>query len=74
LNGHTPFSAIVAFVSYLCAYLSLKKYNSIFNLNQDWFKNWQEWKDLCRELNCPRHRGAEVLEGRQGGEGDLRGV
>lgn len=25
LNGHTPFSAIVAFVSYMCAYLSNKK-------------------------------------------------
>ena len=26
LNGHTPFSSIVAFVSYLIAYLSNKKY------------------------------------------------
>ena len=25
LNGHTPFSALVAFISYLCAYLSNKK-------------------------------------------------
>lgn len=25
INGHTPFSAIVAFISYLCAYLSNKK-------------------------------------------------
>jgi len=31
LNGHTPFSAIVAFVSYLCAYLSLKKYIVLSN-------------------------------------------
>ena len=27
-------------------YLALKKYRSIFNLNEDWFKNWKEWKDL----------------------------
>ena len=27
-------------------YLSLKKYRSIFNLNEIWFKNWQEWHDL----------------------------
>ena len=25
LNGHTPFSALVAFISYLCAYLNCKK-------------------------------------------------
>lgn len=31
LNGHTPFSAIVAFVSYLCAYLSDKKYIVLSN-------------------------------------------
>ena len=31
LNGHTPFSAIVAFVSYLCAYLSRKKYIILSN-------------------------------------------
>lgn len=31
LNGHTPFSAIVAFVSYLCAYLSNKKYIVLSN-------------------------------------------
>jgi hypothetical protein len=31
LNGHTPFSAIVAFVSYLCAYLSGKKYIVLSN-------------------------------------------
>ena len=27
-------------------HLALKKYRSIFNLNEDWFKNWQEWHDL----------------------------
>ena len=31
LNGHTPFSAIVAFISYLCAYLSSKKYIVLSN-------------------------------------------
>lgn len=31
LNGHTPFSAIVAFISYLCAYLSGKKYIVLSN-------------------------------------------
>lgn len=31
LNGHTPFSAIVAFVSYLCAYLAGKKYIVLSN-------------------------------------------
>ena len=31
LNGHTPFSAIVAFTSYLCAYLSGKKYIVLSN-------------------------------------------
>ncbi len=31
LNGHTPFSAIVAFTSYLCAYLSNKKYIILSN-------------------------------------------
>jgi len=31
LNGHTPFSAIVAFTSYLCAYLLNKKYIILSN-------------------------------------------
>ena len=31
LNGHTPFSSIVAFTSYLCAYLSNKKYIILSN-------------------------------------------
>lgn len=31
LNGHTPFSAIVAFSSYLCAYLNGKKYIVLSN-------------------------------------------
>ena len=31
LNGHTPLSAIIAFVSYLCAYLSNKKYIVLSN-------------------------------------------
>lgn len=31
LNGHTPFSAIVAFVSYLCGYLLGKKYITLSN-------------------------------------------
>ena len=31
LNGHTPFSAIVAFTSYLCAYLNNKKYIVLSN-------------------------------------------
>ncbi len=31
LNGHTPFSALVAFISYLCAYLSGKKYIVLSN-------------------------------------------
>lgn len=31
LNGHTPFSSLVAFVSYLCAYMSNKKYIILSN-------------------------------------------
>ena len=31
LNGHTPFSAIVAFTTYLCAYLLGKKYIALSN-------------------------------------------
>ncbi len=31
LNGHTPFSALIAFVSYLCAYLQNKKYIILSN-------------------------------------------
>ncbi len=31
LNGHTPFSALVAFVSYLCAYLTNRKYIVLSN-------------------------------------------
>lgn len=31
LNGHTPFSAIVAFISYLCSYLFGKKYIALSN-------------------------------------------
>ena len=31
LNGHTPFSAIVAFISYLCCYLLGKKYIALSN-------------------------------------------
>lgn len=31
INGHTPFSALVAFISYLCAYLSNKKYIILSN-------------------------------------------
>ena len=31
LNGHTPFSAVVAFISYLCAYLSNKEYIVLSN-------------------------------------------
>lgn len=31
LNGHTPFSSLVAFVTYLCAYLSNKKYIILSN-------------------------------------------
>lgn len=31
LNGHTPFSALVAFLTYLCAYLSNKKYIVLSN-------------------------------------------
>ena len=31
LNGHTPFSALVSFVTYLCAYLSNKKYIVLSN-------------------------------------------
>lgn len=31
LNGHTPFSSLAAFVSYLCAYLSNKKYIVLSN-------------------------------------------
>jgi len=27
-------------------YLSLKKYRSLFSLNEEWFKNKQEWEDL----------------------------
>ena len=27
-------------------HLALKKYRSIFNLNEDWFKNWEEWNNL----------------------------
>ena len=31
LNGHTPFSALIAFVSYLCAYLTNRKYIVLSN-------------------------------------------
>ncbi len=31
LNGHTPFSALVAFVSYLCAYMTNRKYIILSN-------------------------------------------
>lgn len=31
LNGHTPFSAIVAFITYLCSYLIGKKYVALSN-------------------------------------------
>lgn len=31
LNGHTPFSSLVAFISYLCAYLANKKYIVLSN-------------------------------------------
>jgi len=31
LNGHTPFSALVAFLSYLCAYLTNRKYILLSN-------------------------------------------
>ena len=31
LNGHTPFSAIIAFITYLCAYLVGKKYIALSN-------------------------------------------
>ena len=31
LNGHTPFSAIVAYISYLCSYLLGKKYIALSN-------------------------------------------
>ena len=31
LNGHTPFSSLVAFVTYMCAYLSGKKYIILSN-------------------------------------------
>lgn len=31
LNGHTPFSSLVAFVSYLCAYINGKKYIVLSN-------------------------------------------
>lgn len=31
LNGHTPFSALVSFVTYLCAYLNNKKYIVLSN-------------------------------------------
>lgn len=33
LNGHTPFSAIVAFISYMVAYLSNRKYITLSNEN-----------------------------------------
>lgn len=33
LNGHTPFSSLVAFTTYLCAYLSGKKYIILSNEN-----------------------------------------
>lgn len=33
LNGHTPFSSLVAFLSYLCAYLQGKKYIILSNEN-----------------------------------------
>lgn len=31
INGHTPFSALVAFISYLCAYINNKKYIVLSN-------------------------------------------
>lgn len=54
LNGHTPFSAIVAFVSYLCAYLSGKKYIILSN------------EDSANESNIPgtdiNHQYSKTLE------------
>ena len=54
LNGHTPFSAIVAFTSYLCAYLSGKKYIILSN------------EDSANESNIPgtdiNHQYSKTLE------------
>ena len=27
-------------------HLVINKYRSLFNLNEDWFHNWQEWNDI----------------------------
>lgn len=64
LNGHTPFSAIVAFTSYLCAYLQGKK-NIILsnessaneatvpgtNINHQYSKSFEFEKDFTEYIN-----------------------
>lgn len=64
LNGHTPFSAIVAFISYLCAYLLGKK-NIILsnensaneptvigtNINHQYSKTYEFEKDFTAYMN-----------------------
>lgn len=64
LNGHTPFSAIVAFISYLCAYLLGKK-NIILsnensaneptvigtNINHQYSKTYEFEKDFIDYMN-----------------------
>lgn len=64
LNGHTPFSSIVAFISYLCAYLNGKK-NIILsnessaneptvigtNINHQYSKTYEFEKDFMEYMN-----------------------
>ena len=64
LNGHTPFSAVVAFISYLCAYLLGKK-NIILsnessanestvigtNINHQYSKTYEFEKDFTQYVN-----------------------
>ena len=64
LNGHTPFSSIVAFISYLCAYLNGKK-NIILsnessaneptvigtNINHQYSKTYEFEKDFMDYMN-----------------------
>ena len=51
LNGHTPFSASIAFISYFVAYLTGKKYIAVSNEQSNIGSKETPWK-WC--YNCPK--------------------
>lgn len=64
LNGHTPLSSVIAFISYLCAYLSKKKYIVLSNessaneptvigtnINHQYSKTYEFEKDFTNYMN-----------------------